>query len=394
MAAADVQASVVIDHDEEFERAVEKRIAEDLEELAEKEAAEARASDLLRHRRIEEAAQRLASEQALPSLDKIGRSAQQLLDEVPEDVDWLVPGLLGKGWSLKIAAREKVGKGVFTAYLLGCLERGEATAFGPSKRTTALVFTEEPQDAMREKVADAGLKEATVVYGHELQVAWPAKVDALVEIATRHGHGLIFVDNISRAAAVEDEAGPEMGRAVELLDERAKAAGLSVVLNHHHKKGGASVTDKSRGTTAVAAACDNNVEMFRRSLTSRVRDFVSIGRVKATTWQRSFELTDDHSGYIEVPWKGAPDDVAEGPRISQDVQKLVTAREVLRRMGSATAKAFAVEISKHKMGSHERTGKRWLERLELEGSATGEGDGAKRVWTWKGVATPDRQVEY
>lgn len=214
--------------------------------------------------------------------ERFGRTAAELLAEQPEEVDWLVPGLLAPGWSMKLAAREKTGKGTLIAYLIGCLERDEATVFGeaPGRRVASLILTEEPPESMREKLAAFDLQRSVVVSGHELAgYGWGEKVGLLVKHAVEDGHGVIFVDNISRAAGIEDENGTEMARACEQLIDRAREHGIACILDHHHKKGGSALEDKSRGGTALAGAVDINVEMVRSNdWTSRTRTLSARGR--------------------------------------------------------------------------------------------------------------------
>lgn len=249
----------------------------------------------------------------------VGRSAADLLREVPEEPDWLIPGVMARTWMVKLAAREKVGKGTLIAYLLGCLERGEATVFGDATApVTALIYTEEPHDSVREKIALAGLRKAWIIYGWELAECdtWDAKIARLVRIAAEGGHGVLFVDNISRAAAVEDEAGVELARRAEALGEAAKAAGLTTIIDHHHKKGAGRLDDKSRGGTALAGACDNNVEMERMGgWDSRVRKLSSRGRLSATIWEQTVALSDDGRSYESVAGTTQPQTVRERQRL-------------------------------------------------------------------------------
>lgn len=163
-------------------------------------------------------------------LDKpIGRTAADLLREEPVEPDWLIPGVMARGWMVKFAAREKTGKGTLIAHLLGCLERGKPTVFGEAKPpATSLIYTEEPAESIREKIERAGLEKAFIVYGWELAgLDWHAKVDRLVALADEHGHGVLFVDNVSRAAAVEDDVvvarARKSGAATRLVVELADA---------------------------------------------------------------------------------------------------------------------------------------------------------------------------
>ena len=235
----------------------------------------------------------------------VGRSAADLLTETPEEPDWLIPGLVARGWLVKFAAREKTGKGTLIAHLLGRLERREESVFGKcaDDAVTSVIYTEEPPESIREKIERAGLERAWVVYGWELAscATWGEKVEKLVRIAQDGDHGVIFVDNISRAAGVEDEAGVELARAAEQLGSAAQAAGLTVLIDHHHKKGAGKLDDKSRGGTALAGACDNNLEMVRvGGWDSRVRRLSSRGRLTATIWEQTIALADDGRDYVSV----------------------------------------------------------------------------------------------
>lgn len=248
----------------------------------------------------------------------VGRSAADLLSETPVEPDWLIPGVMARGWMVKFAAREKTGKGTLIANLLGKLERGKATVFGESARASALIYTEEPAESIREKIEHAGLSTAWIVYGWELAscTTWEAKVDRLLTIASEGDHDVVFVDNISRAAGVEDEAGVELARAAEYLGEQAKALGLSVVIDHHHKKGAGKLDDKSRGGTALAGACDNNIEMVRvGGWDSRVRRLSSRGRLSATIWEQTIALSDDGRDYHSVADSTQPQTLKERDRL-------------------------------------------------------------------------------
>lgn len=233
-----------------------------------------------------------------------GRLASALLRYTPAEPDWLVPGLIARGWMVKLAAREKVGKGTFVFYLIGRLERGEPTVFGDATEpVSAVIYTEEPEDSTREKADAMGLARSRVIFGWELADlgTWEAKVAHLVDTAVEEGHGLLFVDNISRAAEIQDESGVELARAGEMLSNAAKAEGLAVLIDHHHRKGAGRLEDKSRGTTAIAGACENNVEMERvGDWTSPIRKLSSRGRRSTTIWERRIALAKGNGDYENV----------------------------------------------------------------------------------------------
>lgn len=271
----------------------------------------------------------------------IGRTAGELLRAVPVEPDWIIPGVLASGWTVKIAGREKLGKGTLIFNLLARVERGEATVFGDATSPAkTVILTEEPPESVREKVANAGLAEALIVYGWELaSMSWTEKAELLVSLAVDGGYGGIFCDNISRATGVTDEAGVELARAVEELSSRAAKAGLFTIIDHHHRKGAGKLDDMSRGGTALAGACDNNIEMERAGTDweTRARRVSSRGRLAATIWTRTIELSEDGRTYTLL----ADDD---DPQNGQDRHRL----EVLREFGDtgATVREFAEAIGR------------------------------------------------
>jgi hypothetical protein len=239
-------------------------------------------------------------EEALAALP--GRTAAELMAHTTTTTDWLVPGFIKRGWTTKIGGREKqAGKGTLVTHLLGKLERGEETVFGPAAAApvSALIFSEEPDDSMREKVAASGLKRARIVFGWEFgDKSWAQKVQTLVDLTVLEGHGIVFVDNTSRAAGITDEGGTEFARAVETLIDACRAAGLTLIIDVHHKKGRDSIENKTRGGTGVQGAVDINVEVERVGARgSRRRKLTAFGRVQATHWERVIELSEDGTEY-------------------------------------------------------------------------------------------------
>lgn len=288
-------------------------------------------------------------------------AAEDILRAVPVKPDWVIPGVVGRGWAVKFAGREKCGKGKLVWTCLGCLERGEPTVFGEATPpTTALIYTEEPEDSVREKIAEGGLAAARVVYGWKLAgLDWRGKVDRIVALALKRGAEIVYVDNISRAAGIEDEGGTELARAVEYLIDRCRGAGLTLLFDHHHKKGRGKLEDKSRGGTATAGATDNNVEIERMGeWDSRVRRISSAGRINATRWQRVIALAEDGTSYEIVADTTQPQGAEERRRL----------RALGDCEGGVTAPAFAEVI-----GKGEDTARRVLEDFAARGWARREG---------------------
>lgn len=245
-------------------------------------------------------------EAAVPT---IGRTAEELRLSTPPEPEWLVPGILGLGMVTEVNGREKIGKGWFEAYLIGALERNEATLFGPGRdgSVKTLIYTEEPEVSLVQKFDSFDINSSFVVYQWELaKLNWLDKIDWLVNHALKIGAELIFIDNISAATGTEDEAGVELARKVEPLARKAKEHGLAILYDRHQRKTAGKVEDRSRGGTALAGAVDQIVAMEKGN--ERERKLVSWGRLWGHLWNRTVELNEDHNAYTDLgegDWKDA-----------------------------------------------------------------------------------------
>jgi hypothetical protein len=230
---------------------------------------------------------------------QIGRLAEVVRSETADEPPWLIPQVLALGSITEVNGREKAGKGYFEAYLIGSLERGEATCFGLSERPKArtLIYTEEPVQSLKEKFDQFDINEAMVVYHWELaHLAWEDVVEWLVSNAVRLGASVIFIDNVSAAMQVEDEAGTELARRFRPLANKAKEHDLAILYDRHQRKTGGNVEDLARGSTGLAGAVDQIVAM-QKTGKGRERKLTSWGRLMATNWEKQVELNEDHNSY-------------------------------------------------------------------------------------------------
>lgn len=237
----------------------------------------------------------------------LGRTALHLRESTPPTPTWLVPGVLGIGLTTEVNGREKIGKGWFEAYMLGKLEHDEATLFGPGREgsTKALIYSEEPETSMREKLEAFDIRDSLIVWHWELaQLTWPDKIKWLVNRAKEDEFDLVFIDNISSATGTDDEAGVELARKVEPLSRAAKEYELAILYDRHQRKTAGKVEDLARGGTALAGAVDQIVAMAKGN--ERERKLVSWGRLWSHNWDRTIELNEEHDGYEDLgagDWK-------------------------------------------------------------------------------------------
>ena len=229
---------------------------------------------------------------------------------------------------------------------------------------------------MREKVEASGLERAFIMFGWELAGrTWADKVAVLVALAQHRGHDILFVDNTSRAAQIEDEGGVEFARAVEKLQEACRTAGLTLIIDVHHKKGRDSIENKTRGGTGVQGAVDINVEVERvGGHSSRKRRLTAFGRVRATNWLKVIELSADGREYAL-----ATDDHTE---VDEETQIAFMDAELLRKLGRVEVLDFAAQIKRSRS-----TAQRRLDVLAAEGLAVKhKGTSPKEPTVYEAVA--------
>ena len=235
----------------------------------------------------------------------VGRTAGYMREHVPAEPDWLIPGFLGLGMSTELNGREKIGKGWFESYLIGQLERGDETFFGPSRQSRTLIYTEEPEQSLIEKFNAFNITNAYVIFHWELaQMRWNEATEYLVRAARDLDAALLFIDNISSATGTEDENGVELARKVEPLGRLVKEHQMALLFDRHQRKSAGAWEDVSRGGTALAGAVDQIVGIFKAP--ERERNLKSRGRLWHHNWERTIELNEEHTSYRDLEgtdWK-------------------------------------------------------------------------------------------
>lgn len=286
----------------------------------------------------------------------VGRTARSLRDSTPEEPDWLVPGILGLGMATELNGREKIGKGWFESYLLGRLEHGIPTLFGPgnvAEPASALIYTEEPEYSLREKMEAFDVERAFIVYHWELaMMTWTSKIDWLSKAAIEKGCRVLFVDNISSATGVDDENGVALARSVEPLTQKAKEHNIALLYDRHQRKSGGQVEDLSRGGTALAGAVDQIVAMMKAD--GNERKLKSWGRLWQHNWDRTVELTESHNDFVDL----GNTDWREARLLERNEWTAAEFAEVINQ--SADSARMYLDGSNHVMRRSERRGKAYV----------------------------------
>jgi hypothetical protein len=237
-----------------------------------------------------------------------GVLASQLLAKPVEDHPYFIPGLIRPGGVTLIGGREKLsGKSTLTSYLMRRLELQEPTIFGDaySEPVKTIWVTEEPEYSLREKIADFKLESVYIVRMSDWAAQGPGaetfggKLAIIEAIAVGAGYRHVVIDPLSRIAGIVDEAGTELGIAVDKASQMAQRADLAVTLIHHNNKGiGRQAIDRMRGSTSLTAAVDVIVQIDRGSKKAkRDRPLTALGRVRASDMEKVITLGEDNCSY-------------------------------------------------------------------------------------------------
>lgn len=181
----------------------------------------------------------------------------RLLATAPPAVDWLWDGYLAPGALTLLAGQPKAGKSTFLFALLAQLVAGEPFAGRPTRRSRAVLLSEEPRAAVCEKARRFGcVHDVAVLLRQENPAPLAAAVDHV--LAEARDAALLVVDTFAAWAGLAGDAENDAGAVLTALEplQRAAGAGLAVLVVHHTRKargeGGLAV----RGSSALVGAMD------------------------------------------------------------------------------------------------------------------------------------------
>lgn len=206
---------------------------------------------------------------------------------------WICEGMVALGEITLLAALWKVGKTTMLAHMLRCFQSGEDFCGRKVEKTKVLYVTEESEHRWalrREKMGLGG--DVYFLFrpfkGKPNVATWQRFLDHLVEIFRVEPFGLVVLDTISDLWCVNDENSAAEVHAA-LMPLRSISDQAAVILVHHFNKSGGSQGTGIRGSGALPAFCDFNVEMrryrpneiedTRRVLTCTGRDDEAMGEL-------------------------------------------------------------------------------------------------------------------
>ncbi len=192
------------------------------------------------------------------------------LEMLPPEPEWLWRGFLAPGWLTMLAGQPFAGKSMLVSGLLASLTDGGSFLGRPTRRSTALILTEENDSVLAER---ARLFELTSTASEFLgrsdtsSLQWWELVEQATELALQGRHKLLVVDTFTGLAGLGDEQENDAGAITQRLQPlvRAAARGLAVLFLHHM-----NAQNQPRGSRAFQAVVDISARLLRSSRSSSV----------------------------------------------------------------------------------------------------------------------------
>jgi len=223
----------------------------------------------------------------------------ELIEGVPEEPPWIWNGYITPGSLTLLAGKAKVGKSTLVYGLLGALERGESFVGRTTRKTTAVILSEEPEDTIAEKARRfGGGSHKIITRAKARRLTWPQLVEYAASHALDEGHGLIVVDTLAELAGLRGDDENDAGAMIAAIDPLRDAAvrGLALLIVAHQRKSGGTHGEGVRGSNALIAAVNVVAELERQGSSETKRLIKGTSHYQSTPPVLAVELTAD--GYV------------------------------------------------------------------------------------------------
>lgn len=242
-------------------------------------------------------------------------SAESVVQDEPDEPDYIIEQLLIRGAISALTAKIKAGKTTLLGASLRAIFSGEDLIGLRTKKARGIYCTEEGRKTFRSFLGRTGLEDT----GGRLDILFLGKVprnlpwiDTVREIA---GYAMgtnadfVIFDTLTRWARIKPDQENDAGAAAAVMEplEILRAAGIATLVVFHERKSGGDINDSARGSSAFGGAADillqlkdpqTNGHPNRRVLTS-VGRFDDPGEWTMDWQDGEYTLQDAEDGQVE-----------------------------------------------------------------------------------------------
>ncbi len=289
------------------------------------------------------------------------------LAQAPTEPEWLWDGYLSPESLVLLASKPKVGKSTFLFGLFAALEHGTSFLGRATRRTGALLLSEERAGTLAEKARRFQLGDRVhLLMRHQAREhQWGEVAQQAIGYCHENELGLLVVDTFDKWTGLRSDAENNAGAVLEALEplQQVASAGIGVLISAHQRKADGKHGDAVRGSNALAGGVDVITELERppAGVEPTVRVLRSVSRYDSTPEELAAEL-EDHA-YAAC---GDLDSLRAKARTEQ-------VRHALEEIGEATVE----EITERLDDVSKDTVRRSLGQLVDAGEAQRRGVGRK-----------------
>lgn len=189
----------------------------------------------------------------------------ELLNQAPEDMDWLWESLIPQGRFVGLSGYMKTGKSTLVGEIVAAVLKGRPFLGFPVKQGPVLYLTaEEDRIDVVKRLADFGVTEDDPLWVKGRAMASPPLYQQLGKLITLSDARLLAIDAFSTFTLVEDENdAPTVTRVMHYMLELARKTGVTVLLVHHDRKSSGEGGRVMRGSGQIFGNLDQALFLSR-----------------------------------------------------------------------------------------------------------------------------------
>jgi len=241
-------------------------------------------------------------------------TSKELYESNPEPVNWICKPWLAAEAITELDGKAKTaGKTTWALAMCRAILTGGEFLGEPTKQSAIVYLTEESRTSFRAAIDRAGIGESDDFHllfwreTHQLQdradlgTVWEQIIDNAVQYAENKGAAVLVVDTFAQFARLvgdrENIAGDVLSAMWPL--QKARDAGLAVLVIRHERKEGGSIGDSGRGSSAMSGAMDIVLRLNRPNgkPSGNYRQLDAVSRFDDTPSELTIALSENGSGY-------------------------------------------------------------------------------------------------
>jgi hypothetical protein len=236
-------------------------------------------------------------------------TAKEFFETNPESVSWIVKPWLSCEAITELDGKAKsAGKTTFTLAMCGAILGGKDFLGEVSQCSPIVYLTEESGPSFRAALDRAGIGPHPDFHilrwshmfkmhdGSRSDSMWARTVDQAVQHAQVIGAKVLVIDTFAQFAGLMGDKENSAGDVLEAMQplQRARDAGLAVLLIRHERKEGGGVGDSGRGSSALSGAVDIILRLHRPEgrHAATIRQIDAASRFDDTPAETTIELID------------------------------------------------------------------------------------------------------